>query len=449
VKAKTVYLPLVFLFCANGHLFSERIAITGGTMIDVSNFGNSSRDVLNALIIIEDSKIEYAGKMRPYKQSEVDRIVDASGKHIVPGLVDGFTALDNQSFADSYLYMGVTSIIGVYGGRRAHALFEQAAPGPTIIKWRSLGDTEDKRPNVDSYLAEIERMAGSGVRVVLLMYELRPYELIACVTKAHSLGMGAMGELGYTSYVAAVDAGIDVLIHSSRYTMEVAPPAMKKAVAADPFGSPARDYVKWLVDLDAKGSMFKDYADYLGSKRVGLMPTLILDAIDLPETDNPWNYPIARISRPSDIHFPVDILSGKHAFDPASKEFRIRRARKIVELEKVYCLNGAKYLAGSGCDVYGTLPGISLHQELFWLTQIGLTPRQPLAASTWNYCPLLGLKEIGEIRAGKKGDVLVLEKNPVKDVKNLQTIYMVIYDGKVISRDELLKSNYGGIKEDR
>jgi imidazolonepropionase-like amidohydrolase len=52
---------------------------------------------------------------------------------------------------------------------------------------------------------------------------------------------------------------------------------------------------------------------------------------------------------------------------------------------------------------------------------------------------LLGLKEIGEIKAGKKADILVLERNPVKNVKNLKTIFMVIHNGKVISRDELLK----------
>jgi hypothetical protein len=273
------------------------------------------------------------------------------------------------------------------------------------------------------------------------MYELRPDELKAAVTKAHSLGMGTMGELGHTSYVEAIESGIDVLIHSTRYSIEVAPPDMQKAVAADPFGKPAQDYVKWLAGMDSGIPKFREYARYLGLQKTGLMPTLMLYAIDLPETENPWNFPISKILNKSDIHAPVDFISGQHSYAAESKKFQIKKARKIVELEKAYRLCGAKYLAGSGCDVYGTLPGISLHQELFWLTQIGLTPRQALAASTWNFCPLLGLKEIGEIKPGKKADILVLEKNPLKNIKNLQTIYMLMHDGKIISRDKLLRSN--------
>jgi len=441
MKNKTSVMILAFLCFMNSHIFAEKMAISGGKIIDISNFGNSRSDIENSLILIEDSKITYAGGMRPYKIGEMDRIIDVSGKYIIPGLIDGFAALDNQSFASSYLYMGVTSIIGVYGGRRAEVLFGQGSPGPNIIKWKSLGDSEDRKPDIDSYLREIEKMACSGVRVVLLMYEFRPDELKATIKKAHSLGMAAVGELGFTSYAEAIKAGINALIHSTRYTMEIAPPEMRKAVAADPFGKPASDYMKWLADMDSGMVEFREYARCLGLQKTGLMPTLMLYAIDLPETENPWNFPIAKILNPDDIHFPLDPLTGKHDYPTESAESKIKIARKVIDLERKYYLCGAKYLAGSGCDVWGTLPGISLHQELFWLTRIGLTPRQALAASTWNFSELLGLKEIGEIKSGKKADLVVLEKNPLEDINNLRAIWAVVHDGKIIDREKLLPLN--------
>ena len=67
-------------------------------------------------------------------------------------------------------------------------------------------------------------------------------------------------------------------------------------------------------------------------------------------------------------------------------------ALKELKIEKVYAQNGAKYLAGSATDVWGTMPGISLHTELSLLQRIGLTPAQVLATSTSNFSDAFILK---------------------------------------------------------
>ena len=84
------------------------------------------------------------------------------------------------------------------------------------------------------------------------------------------------------------------------------------------------------------------------------------------------------------------------------------------------------------------MPGISLHQELEVLSHIGLTNREVLAASTSNFNDAFGLK-FGKIETGFKANILILDKNPLDDIKNLKGGKTVILNGKPIDLEALLK----------
>jgi len=113
------------------------------------------------------------------------------------------------------------------------------------------------------------------------------------------------------------------------------------------------------------------------------MPTFGLLYLDLPSAENPWDQPIARILDPQDINNPADPETGVHDADPAHQAAYSALARSEYFIEEAYRRAGARYLAGSGTDVWGTMPGISLHHELAALVQIGHNPREALAASTF------------------------------------------------------------------
>jgi imidazolonepropionase-like amidohydrolase len=97
------------------------------------------------------------------------------------------------------------------------------------------------------------------------------------------------------------------------------------------------------------------------------------------------------------------------------------------------------YLAGSGADALGTMPGISLHTELEMLVRLGLSPREALAAATNNYADQFGWSELGQIAAGRRADVLVIDGDPTVNIWNARHISTLIEDGNVIDRDALLK----------
>jgi imidazolonepropionase-like amidohydrolase len=99
---------------------------------------------------------------------------------------------------------------------------------------------------------------------------------------------------------------------------------------------------------------------------------------------------------------------------------------------------GVPILAGTdtaaGVRVY---PGFSLHEELELLVQAGLTPMEALQAATRNAGKYLGLADTGTIEKGKRADLVLLDANPLADIKNTRKIQGVVLAGRYFSRADL------------
>jgi len=119
----------------------------------------------------------------------------------------------------------------------------------------------------------------------------------------------------------------------------------------------------------------------------------------------------------------------------------IRRRFVQKELEIVGAMHraGVPFMAGTdaaaGVDV---LPGFSLHQELEYLVRAGFTPLEALQAATRNPAEFLGLQDqMGTIEAGKLANLVLLNANPLEDIKNTRRISAVVLGGRLLSRAEL------------
>jgi hypothetical protein len=411
----------------------DQLALVGGMVIDVDDWGRSEEDLEDAVVLIEDGTISAVGRRSEIEIPPGAKILDVSGRFIVPGLTDGFAAINNQAYADAYLHSGVTSIIAVSGGRRG-LLFTDAEPGPHVNVLQSVGS---ERASLEEHLQATEARAEEGVDILLLMYKLTPEQLPDVTTLAEELGMGTIGELGLASYADGIRAGIDAFVHTTRYSLNMAPSGLAQQVAEQPFSDDLDSskwiYYKWLSQLSPYDERLSEHAELLGSGAVTLMPTLSLLYLDLPWSENPWAEPVARLLDPADINNPADPETGHHDSEPAHQAAYSVLARSEYILEEAYHRAGARYLAGSGTDVWGTMPGISIHQELEGLVRIGLTPREALASATSNFeGTFAGWGKVGRVRPGYRADLLVLFGDPLLDVVNLRAIDRLILAGELV-----------------
>ena len=436
------------------------LALVGGTIVDVSAFGTSTADIRDAVVIVEHGRITAAGTRRATTIPRGAEVIDVTGKFIVPGLHDVFATINSQAFANAFLYMGVTAVVANDGADpRRGALFTSAQPSPRIYKMldiqgydpagltpppRTIGDliARGRKMDIAELTRRVDDLAASGIKVLLLHYALTPDQLRAVAARARAVGLATIGELGLTTYQEAMAAGVRAFVHTSRYSLELAPPDLRAKVAAAPFGPPRMTYYEYLAGVAADDPVLSRYAATLGGSGVALIPTLAMTYLDLPGHRNPWTEPVARLLNPSDIHLPADRNSGERPApeNPARDGFPPGANEHLHVIEARYCKAGARYLAGSGTDAFGTMPGISLHTELELLVKACLTPRQALAAATGNVGTVFGWRDVGQIRAGYNADLLVLDADPTVDVANIKKIDRVMLAGALIDRAALLSA---------
>jgi len=444
---------LILLFTSFNHFVSAQntIVLKGGTIIDVDNYGKSTNDISNAIVVISNGKITAVGKADKIKIPAGANVIDVTGKWIVPGLIEGFGSVVNQGFANAYLYCGVTSVVTVEDDRRGKT-FWHASPSPALYyqeeiygadrievtgkPWRF----ENINYRTDAQIHhEIDSMAKGGAKVMLIHYGVKPSQLPAIIAACKKHNIAMVGELGFTSYDEAVKAGIKSFVHTSRYTADILPDSVRAVYSNAPFGPPASYYYEYITKPGIiSNPKLLQLAKLYSNNKVGLIPTGSLVAYtNLPFAKNPWKEPAAVLIDEKDIiHEPLDKVTGKWK-NPAP--MRVNASPLLFAIDSLFAHNGARFLTGSGATAFGTMPGISMITELEYLSHIGLSNREVIAAATNNFSLLWGWKHVGKVEAGRDADVLVLGANPLEAVENLKKIDVLVLKGKVIEREGLLK----------
>jgi hypothetical protein len=94
---------------------------------------------------------------------------------------------------------------------------------------------------------------------------------------------------------------------------------------------------------------------------------------------------------------------------------------------------------GTGTDIW-QIP-IGVHMELEQLVAAGLTPLEAIHAATGDAARILGAeKDLGTIEVGKWADLIILDADPLSDIRNTRRIWQVVQNGHVVDRSAILKS---------
>jgi len=135
--------------------------------------------------------------------------------------------------------------------------------------------------------------------------------------------------------------------------------------------------------------------------------------------------------------------------EPESEEAEF--SQRVLEVKTLYEQGGGNLLiVGTDEPVYTSLlPGFAYHRELLAMTYAGIPPVAVLKAATINGATALGVdNKLGSIEVGKLADIIVVNGNPLEDIKAARNIRMVLKEGVAHDPESLLRSAVGKIGPD-
>ena len=166
------------------------------------------------------------------------------------------------------------------------------------------------------------------------------------------------------------------------------------------------------------------------------VPTLVLANEDSmqqhlpPSADPRW-----RLLRTDEHTRWQQFLTGYTEQDAALAKRRWPVARQIVSAMHHA---GVPIMTGTDSPMPGVYPGYALHDEMAMLVESGLTPREALRSATLLPAQFLGIAGTsGTIEVGKRADLVLLDADPTKDIRNTRRINSVLIDGRLLRRENL------------
>ncbi len=451
------------------------LVLAGGTVVDVADWGRSAKDLQDAIVIVREGRITDVGSRLAVSIPKGARVIDCTGKYIIPGLVDGYAGMSSQREANANLYMGVTTVVATNANHRLPVDLA-ANPTPNVYLIDPIGSTNNRSLliNHPAWAAKLKEgahpaelspedtaqqlvdTAKLGTRVLWLGHDLTAANTQWIVAHAHQVGLVTYGEFVATPYKVGVEAGVDVLLHMGRYELGVIPSELQRPLVEEPVGTAATTAYDYSERLPPTDLHLREYAKFLAGHHAALMPTFSLFFLQLPDHRNLWKEPAAGLLDPSQMVQPSDRGTGEIVY-PVSSWLRHLPSMPLRWLEdstikkteqsamRLWSINETifaaypHYLAASSAPVMGTMPGISMHTELEMLVRLGLSPREALAAATNNYALQFGWTELGQVAPGRRADILVVDGDPTANIWNARRISGLILDGNVVDREGLLK----------
>lgn len=174
-------------------------------------------------------------------------------------------------------------------------------------------------------------------------------------------------------------------------------------------------------------------------KDIKLCPTIVLyDQMRLAEHYWTTTHEVVHHMENSDYlfkHWPqaVQAKQGQVTFGTQTK--------MIQKIAYIYYKMGGTVVTGTDTPAGNyTYPGFALHRELQLFIDAGFTPLEALQQATINAAKALKVADLGDIKEGFTADLLVLDENPLSDIKNTMKIDRIVKDGNLYTIPELLEN---------
>lgn len=390
---------------------NQHIALQGATLID----GRGGEPVKNSCVIIRGDRIESVGSMESLDIPPGVEVVDVSGLTLLPGLIDAhYHNEDSDTLAGLFLRKGITSVrdpgewIESYDGLRA-----AGRPLPRLFLAGPHLDTWPPAYPADAYLVKdpeeaklaVGRFAAQGATVIKVYYGLSVEMIRAACSAAHEYGLPVTAHLEITDARDAINAGLDGIEHITSFGTCLLPlrevETYKQSVMASHNARRRGRYEMWASLRLENNPVADSLVDFLAQKQTFVSPTLAVferrgdrDSVEVNGFSNMLRF--VNLAHQGGVRFVV----GSHSFVP-----------------------------------YADL-GFAYHREMELLHEAGLSPMAVIQAATLENARFFRIDErLGSIEEGKLADLVLVEGDPLSDIRRMRNVKRVMLNGRWIGEE--------------
>lgn len=411
-------------------------------IVNVSIVPMTSEVVLTQqTVVVVDGKIAEIGNVDAVPVPKRSTVVDGTDRFLMPGLAEmhaHVTSTDPYQvdrLSTLFVANGITTIRGMLGQASHLRLRDQLASGevfgPRLItsgpslNGRSVSGAADAA-------RQVREQKAAGYDFIKVHPGLSSDEFLALAKTANEIG------IPYAGHVPAA-AGVYQALQNNMATIDH-----------------LDGYFAALLPANSDGSGgFGGFFDVLLAKELNVdrIPSIVAATLEAGTWNVPTEVlieqliddtPVAELKRRPEIQYVSaatvrNWVAAKEAqftdrgVDPETAALAIElRRRLIFELHKA----GAGLLLGSDAPQTFNVPGFSTHRELNALVVAGLTPYEALRTGTVAVATFLGSNG-GVVSEGKDADLILLDANPLDDIRNSERIHGVMLRGRWLPAIEL------------
>ena len=413
---------------------ASTLAIVGATLID----GTGAAPIPDSAVVIHNGRITAVGPRSKVKIPHDANVIEAGGKTILPGLWDMHAHFEQVEWGPIYLAAGVTTV------RDCGNEFEFiTAVRDAIAKGRGLGPRlllagvvdgtgplalgVERVDSPDQARMWVDRYHAAGFQQMKIYSSVKLENLKAVADEAHRLDMTVTGHVpeGLNAY-QVIEAGQDQINHI-QYIENIMRPAL-------PASATRAERRNAAANIDIHSPEAQKALSFLKEHHTVVDPTMALFELFTATTAKP-----PASFEPGINKIPTELAEQLTDVEPPNENSALGEKVFQKEIEIVGALHRAGIPIVAGTDQ--SVPGYSLHREMEIYVQAGFTPMEAIQAATIVPARAMGIeRETGTVKKGKRGDLILINGDPLADIHNTRNVEYVITNGTMYHTAELWQS---------
>jgi len=447
-KTRVFYLLFISSFFLI-HCQSDSTRSIPGTVafLDVNVVPMDSERILeHQTVIIRNGKIETIGSFQEIEIPGNATQIDGSGRYLMPGLVDMHAHIEHEDAMILFLANGVTTVRNLWGCPK-HLTWKKRIlmgelTGPSIYTAGTLVDGPpgswddsiilENPEDAEKFVIDQKEKGYDFIKV----YYLKKEPFYALLAAAHEHNIPVIGHV-------SDDVGLEDVLTSGQYSIEHLDGYwMSLESDNSPFRGKYVDSHSYLMKWNyIDETKMPDVAALTKSSGIWNCPTLVVYQRDASpaEADSFYALPEMKYMDPVSLAswdpttYFMTMNRTDEEWEAIGKEFPV-----LIKLTGHLHKAGAKILLGTDTPNPFVVPGFSVHTELQNFIKAGMSPYEAIKTGTYNAAECLAsLDKFGTVQTGKQADLILLEDNPLEDVKNVTCRCGVMVRGQWFSEDDL------------